>query len=83
MVVKLILPKLDNESILWVWCYIYLLSLVFQNSLSVFSQHNKKQKEKWLIILRKVINVLISNFDKILDYLQIFEEHLKIFIQFN
>jgi hypothetical protein len=71
--------KIGNDNILWIWCCIHLLSLAFHDSFNVFPQNTKENKADWLVMLRKVINVLLTNFDKISDFLPIPKGHFKVY----
>jgi hypothetical protein len=71
--------KIGDDNILWVWCCIHLLSLVFQDSFNVFPQNNKEKKANWLVMLRKVVNILLTNFDKISDFLLVPKGHFKVY----
>lgn len=63
--------KIGNDRVLWIWCTVHLLSLIFEYSFNVFPIDLKEKKAVWLVKLRKIVNLFIIYFDKLKLYLPI------------
>ncbi len=63
--------KIGSNNTLWVWCTVHLLSLAFQGSFMCFPQHPVEKQAICLVMLRKTVNLLIENFDKLSPFLPI------------
>jgi hypothetical protein len=62
---------IGTENVLWIWCCVHRLSLVFQESFSMFPQHIAERKALFLVMLRKIVNFCIVNFEKLSPYLKL------------
>jgi hypothetical protein len=57
--------SISSKNVLWVWCCIHLLSLVFQDSFSLFPQNKQEGKAHVFVMLRKIVNLFIIYLDKL------------------
>jgi hypothetical protein len=64
---KLVLPQHS----IWIWCCVHILSLVFEDSFDSFLQNERENIPQFLVSLRKLVNFLITNFDKLAQHLPV------------